>query len=337
MKKKPTQNDVAKRANVSQTTVSHVLNNHAIGSIPEKTREKVREAVRELKFVPNKNAISLRTGHTYSIATVIPDIANPFYPPFLRGIQNVATENGYDVLIYDTNRKLEAEKQAMSSLKRGHVDGAIVLPLYIKDTEIIPLINMGLKVVTCGTKKPDEDDPIDCVYVDNAKAARIAVRYFIKKGLMRIGLLSGLESTFPQIYRLEGFYKELEKNRIEINKKYIQISDFTEEGGYIGMKELLKLQTAPNAVFAVDDLMAIGAMRAIKESGLRIPDDISIMGFDDIPAASLVTPRLTTITQHGEIIGRKAAQILFKRIKSEEKIKRYSLEVPVNLIVRESG
>jgi LacI family transcriptional regulator len=337
MNKKPTQNDVAKRANVSQTTVSQVLNNQDTGSIPQKTREKVWEAVRDLKFVPNKNAISLRTGQTYSIAAVIPDIANPFYPPFLRSIQNVATENGYDVLIYDTNRKLEAEKQALSSLTRGHVDGAIVLFFYIKNTELIPVINMGLKVVSCGGKKPDEDDPIDCVYVDNAKAARIAVRYFIKKGFTRIGLLSGLESTYPQIYRLEGFYQELEKNRIEINKKYIQISDFTEEGGYIGMKELLKIHPVPNAVIAVDDLMAIGAMRAIKESGLRIPENISIMGFDDIPAASLVTPSLTTITQHGENIGRQAAQILFKRIKSKEIIKRYSLEMPVELIVRESG
>jgi len=337
MNKKPTQKDVAKLANISQSTVSQVINNPGSVNISEKTKTRVLEAILELGYVPDKFAIGLRSGKSFCIAAVIPDIANPFYPPLLRGIQDVARIHGYDLIIYDTHRKSEYEKQALKSLSNGYVDGAIVLLFHHEDKDLIPAIDLGLSVVSIRAEKPDGNDPVDNVYVDNIKNAQLAVRHLIKKGHKRIGLLSGLESTPPNVCREKGYRLELQRNQIKIIEKYIQASDFTEDGGYEGMKKLLKVSSNLTAVVAVDDLMAIGAMKAIKESGLKIPDDISIVGFDDIPAARLVTPTLTTMNGFQENIGKRAAMMLFDRIESSKEFKKRTLELSAKLIVRDSS
>jgi LacI family transcriptional regulator len=182
-----------------------------------------------------------------------------------------------------------------------------------------------------------EDLIIDRIFINNVSMAKTAASYLIKKGHSRIGMIAGLEDTPPRQDRIRGFAKALEEHNLPLNEVLIQDGDFTEKGGYQGMKKLLDLKPLPSAVFAANDLMALGAMTAIREANLEIPKDIALVGIDDIPAAKFVNPPLTTISQMQEIIGRRAAEMIFERIEGTAPDKPRLVEMPYQLIIRESA
>jgi LacI family transcriptional regulator len=334
--RRPTQEDVAKLAGVSQSVVSQILNKNEI-SVSENTRQRVLDAIEQLGYVPNKFAQSLRTNKTRTIASIIPDITNPFYPAFQRGIQSVTNQKNYDLIIYDTDEKEENEKRSLKSIARAGVDGAIV-SLFHHGTEALkPLIEQGIPVVYWRGGPVEEDLVIDLIYVDNIAMAKTAVSYLIDKGHRRIGMIAGLENTPPRQDRIQGFCNALSDHNLPLDEILIQDGDFTESGGYQGMKKLLRLKPLPTAVFAANDLMALGAMLAIREAKLRIPEDIALVGLDDIPAAKMVHPPLTTLTQNQENIGRTAAEMIFERIEGTAPEHSRLVEMPYKLIVRESA
>jgi LacI family transcriptional regulator len=280
----------------------------------------------------------LRTKKTYSIASIIPDITNPYYPAFQRGIQTVTSQHNYDLIIYDTEEKEENEIRSLRSLERAGVDGAIVTFFYLGAEHLRPLIEQNIPVVFLrGRPRAEEDLIIDRIYVDNVAMAKTAASYLIEKGHTRIGMIAGLEGTPPRQHRIQGFCEALEEHQLPLDEILIQDGDFTETGGYQGMKKLLSIKPLPTAVFAANDLMALGAMLAIRETSLRIPEDIALVGLDDIPAAKLVHPPLTTITQMQESIGRTAAEMIFERIEGTAPDKSRLVEMPYKLIVRESA
>lgn len=335
--RRPTQADVANLAGVSQSAVSQVLNRNDF-AIPEDTRQRVLAAVDQLGYVPNKFAQSLRTQKTYTIASIIPDITNPYYPAFQRGIQSVANQHDYDLIIYDTEEKEENEKRSLRSLERAGVDGAIVTLFYHGVEHLRPLIEQNIPVVFFGGRPGAEEDLlIDRIYVDNASMAKSAISFLIKKGHTRIGMIAGLEDTPPRRDRIRGFCEALADHHLTLDEILIQNGDFTETGGYQGMRKLLSLQPLPTAIFAANDLMALGAMTAIREAKLSIPEDIALVGLDDIPAAKLVHPPLTTISQMQENIGRTAAEMIFQRIEGTAPDKPRLVEMPFKLIIRESA
>jgi LacI family transcriptional regulator len=188
-----------------------------------------------------------------------------------------------------------------------------------------------------GRPSPEEDLILDTIFVDNIALAKTSVSYLIKKGHTRIGMIAGLENTPPRQNRIRGFCEALKEYNLPMDEVLIQGGDFTEKGGYEGMKKLLKLKPPPTAVFAANDLMALGAMMVMREVGLKIPDDIALIGIDDIPAAKLVHPPLTTISQMQENIGRQAAEMIFERISGTAPEKPRLVEMPFELIVRESA
>lgn len=334
--RRATQADVAKLAGVSQSAVSQALNRHD-SAIPEETRRRVLAAAEQLGYVPNKFAQGLRTKKTYTIASIIPDITNPYYPAFQRGIQSVTSQFNYDLIIYDTEEKEDNEKRSLLSLERAGVDGAIVTLFYLGTEHLRPLIKQNIPVVLLHSRPgPEEDLIIDWIFVDNVSMAKASVSYLIKKGHTRIGMIAGLEGTPPRQNRIRGFFEALSEHNLPMDEVLIQDGDFTEKGGYQGMNKLLKLALRPTAVFAANDLMALGAMTAIRESKLRIPEDIALIGIDDIPAAKLVYPPLTTCTQNQENIGRRAAEMLFERINGIAPDKPRLVEMPFELIIRES-
>ena len=335
-KKKLTQKDVARLAGVSQAIVSHVVN-ETDKAIPEKTRQRVLKAMDELGYTPNKAARSLRAQKSYSIACIVPDITNAFFPPFLRGIQSIADLHNYDLIIYDSHTSEDKEKHYVRTLGCGHVDGAVA-SLFHRDTQIITdLADRGFHLVTMERGRPDaETRPHDVVYVDDVSASRAAVAYLIELGHRRIGILSGIEGTPPQRNRLKGYRQELGDHGLNFDQRYVRNGDYTEEGGYAEMSALLRLPERPSAVFAANDLMAIGAMLAVQGDGLQIPEDIAIMGFDDIPAARLVTPRLTTVRQFQDQIGQRAAALLFDRLRGNAPQAPQFVEMPFKIVVRES-
>jgi LacI family transcriptional regulator len=334
--RRPTQADVAKLAGVSQSAVSQVLNQSEI-AIPEETRQRVLHVVEQLGYVPNKSAQSLRTKKTYTIASIIPDITNPFYPAFQRGIQSVTNQHNYDLIVYDTDENAENEKRSLQSLTRAGVDGAIVVLFHHGVDHLKTIADQNIPIVFWRGRPSEEEELVmDTIFVDNVSMAKRSVSHLIEKGHTRIGMIAGLEDTLPRQNRIRGFCEALTDHQLPMEDTLIQGGDFTELGGYEGMKKLLTLQPRPTAIFAANDLMALGAMIAIREANLRIPEDIALIGIDDIPAAKLVAPPLTTISQMQENIGRRAAEMLFERINNEAPPSPRMVEMPFRLIIRES-
>jgi LacI family transcriptional regulator len=321
---------VAREAGVSPMTVSRVLNGHP--HIADETRQNVVRVMEELGYVPDRNAQTMRTNKTYTIAGVIPDITNPFYPEFERGIQDIADQLDYDLIVYNTDGILAKEKKTLRSLQTNRVDGVIAVFFQLDEQE---LQTLDVPVVLLA-QKPDTAPCCDTVYVDNAAAAQAAVEHLIERGHKCIGMLAGKEGDPPHYSRIAGYRQALAAKGILYDELLVQSGDFTESGGYQSMRELLNRDTCLTAVFAANDLIAMGAMLAIREAGMNIPDDIAVVGFDDIPAAKLVRPPLTTIRHNQSQIGRKAAELLFERLNGEAPDVCRAVEMPYELIVRET-
>ena len=315
--RRPTQADVARRAAVSQTVVSYVLNDDRSVSIAPETRRRVLDAIAALGYVPDDAARSLRSRRTLTIAAVIPDITNPFYPAFIRGVQDVAGANGYDLIAYNTDGTLEGERRGLDTVRRGRVDGLIINPFHLDPGDILPILTGGTPVVINGEYHLDafpSDLPLDRVYVPGDAAARSLVEFLISQGHTRIGMIAGEDATPPREGRVRGYRQALATHHIPLEEALIRGGGFTEAGGYEAMRELLALRPRFTAVFAANDLMALGAFIACRERGIRVPADIAIAGFDDIPAARLVSPALTTVAQFPERTGRHAAEQLMDRL-----------------------
>lgn len=332
---KPKQSDVARLAGVSQTTVSQVLNNAAAFSVPQETRQRVIDAVRQLGYIPNGVARSLRTQKTSTIASVIPDIANPFYPALERGIQDVAEARGYDLIVYNTDGQADKERRCLDSLLRGRVDGVIGVFFHLSAAELQRLRAGGIAAVLLEEPGVHPARDLDRVYVDNAKAARAAVTYLLERGHRRILMLSGPRDTL--VSRAEGYVQAVRAHPDAGEPHIIETPDFTEACGYAGMRRALDTSPRPDAVFAANDLMAMGALRALREVGVRVPQDLALLGFDDIPVARLLTPALTTVSQFQEQLGRRAAELLFGRLDGEVAEPGRAEEMPFELMIRESA
>jgi LacI family transcriptional regulator len=217
------------------------------------------------------------------------------------------------------------------------VDGVVAVLFHLTARDLRLLIERNIAVVRLESRSQEPGElPIDNIYVDNAAAAHAAVTHLIQKGHRRIAMIAGQGG--PRTARLRGYQQALAGHNIPTDDNLIRIGDaFNETGGYAGMRELLAITPRPTAVFAANDLMAMGALIALREAGVRVPQEIAVVGFDDIPAARLVSPPLTTISQHQEQLGRRAAEMLLERISGQVAGPARSEEMPFELIVRESA
>jgi LacI family transcriptional regulator len=334
--KRPTQTDVAQAAGVSQALVSYVLNGAQDVSVPEETRQRILDAVAKLGYVPNRNARSLRTNKSYILASIIPDITNPFYPELERGIQETAEQNGYGLMIYNTDGNDEKERNALQAVIQTRADGLIGTFFHRAAPDFQPLLESGTAIVLLeNCARSSGDVPLDCLYVDNVRAARTAVEYLIGRGYRRIGTLAAREG--PGKPRLAGYRQALALHGIDVDDTLVAYGDFMEESGYQGMRQLLQIEPPLQAVFAANDMTALGALLAIKEAGLSIPKDIALIGFDDIALARLVEPPLTTVTQFQRRVGQRAAEMLFERLAGTLQGGGRCEEMPFQLVIRRSA
>jgi LacI family transcriptional regulator len=334
--KKPTQHDVAQLAGVSQTTVSLVLNNPEVASVPEETRQKVFDAMLSLGYVVNSAARMLRTNRSNTLVCIIPMITNPFYPAFVSGIQEVAEQNGYDVITYNTHGSQERERKFLKSILDGRVDGVIGIFFYTQARDMAQLFEVNIPVVRLEVREHRSGEwPLDSLYIDNAQAACQATAYLLGKGHRRIAMLTG--PAGPRDARKEGYLTALNSHPDRLQPWVQEVDSYNESGGYQGMQLILESGNPPSAVFAANDLMAIGAMKAIRDAGLAVPKDIAVVGFDDIPAAQMVTPALTTIRQFQEEMGKRAAQLLIERLNGDAPSFGRIVEMPYELVIRESA
>ena len=225
------------------------------------------------------------------------------------------------------------KKKSLRSVLQNKVNGLISVLFSLDSND---LVKLGIPVIHFQLR-PEAPPPVDVNFIDNVFAAYSIVNYLIQRNYDRIGMIAGIEDTPPRRSRIMGYRKALSENHIPMQDILILSGNYNEAGGYQGMKELLNLVPRPNAVFAANDLMAMGALIAIAEAGLRVPEDIAMVGFDDIPAARLVNPPLTTVTQFQDQIGRRATQMLFDRINGQAPKEMQVIEMPYQLIIRQSA
>ncbi len=336
--KQVTMRDVARLAGVSQPTVSRVLNNSAT-TIPvsEETRQKVLAAVKALGYRPNMTARSLRTQRTQMIAVMIADISNAFYHPIARTIQDIARQHDYDVIIASSDHQYDNERHFCEAVIRRPVDGVILVPTYLTDEDIDRFIAVTqTPVVALGQHITHPD--VDVVWANDEKATFDAVGWLTAdRGHMRIGFVGVPDEFPPGPRRWWGFKQAMELAGLPINPAFVFQGDFTLDGGRQVARSLLSKADWPSALFVVNDLMAIGLILELQDAGYNVPDDIAIMGFDNIPEASIIRPHLTTIAQTPVDIGRKLATALFDRIEGRVSGSRRMLECPCTMIPRQSA
>lgn len=306
----PTIRDVARAANVGQATVSRVLNSS--GYVKPETRERVLQAAKELGFTPNQVARSLVRKRTATVGLVIPDITNPFFPAVTRGVEDAASEAGFTVFLCNTDNDPVMEAQDVKKLRERMVDGLIFVGTTDRHDLVETLITEGVPVVITDRQLVDLD--VDTVLVDNALGALAACRHLVELGHTRIAHAAGHSLTRTGRDRCAGYRMALEEAGLPYDEALVASGDFTLQSGYRVAQILLGRSPRPTAIFAANDLMAMGVLRAVFEAGLSVPDDLSVVGFDDIQLAGLVKPGLTTVRQPAYEMGRTAMNMLLERI-----------------------
>lgn len=336
--KKVTMRDVARAAGVAQSTVSRVLSpSQSKVPISEETRQRVLAVVEELGYQPNQYARSLRGQNSHMIGMLIADISNPFYHPLVRAVQDVAFQHHYSVMIANSDHLREKELLFCEAVQRRPLDGAIIIPYHLSDEELYKLIaRTGMAISAVGNHIHHPE--IDVSFADDTKASYDMVRWLIEnRGHQRIAMICA-SRNYPVIIRRYGAYRQAMTDAgLPIPDEYIVEGDWSIESGGRAIKSLLALPEPPTAVFAAADTIAIGALEAAEEMNYRIPEDIAIVGFDDIPAASWVRPRLTTVAQNPSEMGRLLAKSLFERIIDHYDGPPRQYEIPLHFIERESA
>lgn len=320
---------VAERAGVSVNTASRAINNKS--DINEETKKRVLKVAQELGYVQNATAVALRTKKTRTLGVVIADNRNPFYAEVLNGIEEAAREKNYHIILANTQRDYQKEEEAINLLLAKRVDGLLITPVQDRNDDIKKLIEANIPFVIVG--RDFENIEVDAVYNDEVKGGFFATEYLIKKGHKRIAFINGFLHKSPAQGRLEGYKKALKEHGIPLDDMMVSVGDIDVEDGYERTKQMLEKNLDFTAIFAYNDMMAFGAMQAVKEKGLRIPEDIGLVGYDDIPFSSLISPSLSTIRLKKQELGAESVKLLLSRINgSREKMKKIMLNV--ELIVR---
>jgi LacI family transcriptional regulator len=335
--KRPTQVDVARLAGVSRATVSYVLNGHTEGRVPisDETQQRVLDVIKELGYEPDARAQALRSGSTNTVALIIPDLRNPHFCEYATGVEDAAREAGYHLLLSSTTLDDEYEVEIFKDLARRRFDGLIITGSSIlksaeAQTILARIRKRGLPLV-----EMNEFYGVDSASSDYREATKEVVSYLLSLGHRHIGFVYGVADHELALDRLEPFQESLNNAGIAVEPDLIVECGPTIEDGYQAALTLLKLLHRPTAIIAVNDLLAISTIRAAGDLGLCVPDNLSVVGFDNIPMANYLMPRLTTVTKDAYTAGRNAFEMLQARMQNPD-LPRQVIHIPAKLIVRES-
>ncbi len=332
-KKRATSSDVAARAGVSVAVVSYVLNDGPRPVTPE-TRAKVEKAIEELGYYRNEFARSLRLQQSLTIGLITPDFTNPVYGEIAENIQEVCRPNGYLTLFVYSGGDPDREKELVHMFRAKHVDGVIIQPVTSDPLETIkPLQRARIPVVFIQQDCPG----VPCVVLTDMQGGHMATQHLLDLGHRRIGFIKGcLPSAARAEERLTGYRQALRAAGIEPDPSLVIESEVNQNAGYQAMQQLLALAEPPTAVVNHNDVLAVGAMHAIRAAGLSIPGDVSVVGYDDTASSAHLEPPLTTIRFSRIEMGRQAAAILFRAIEQDENYEPSTVEVPVQWVQRAS-
>lgn len=340
MIKKPTIYDVAKAANTSIATVSRIINNKNY-PIKEELVKRVKKEVKNLNYTPNFIGKQLKSKRSNDIGVIIPNITNEFYPQLILGIEHTARKNGYNVLLCNSQRNPTNERDFLESLFQKQVQGIIISSLEKNHNYLKKFISNNAKIVIF-----DQDIDIDCnkIIFDFEKGGYIAAKHLVDLGHRKIAFFSAPLNKYSRKKMYEGFTKYLKLSGIPINKDFILISEEEEEfydeiyeykNGKTLTNKMLSQGKLPTSIFCINDMTAVGVMQVLQRNNIKIPEDVSVVGFDNIPIAQMVSPSLTTIDQCTYKMGTMAAEVLLSNLKENNK-KNVSLFFEPSLIVRSS-
>lgn len=324
--------DVAELANVSTATVSHVVNGTRYVS-PELT-ERVQAALLELDYQPDAVARSLRRGETLTIGLIVPNLEIPFFASVAYFIEQAASDCGYTVILCNSDWNHDRESVLLQNLIARQVDGLICISAGMSVTRIEPIVNVGTPVVTFERKLVDSG--LDAVSIDNYSGARMATKHLLSLGHRRIAAITGRAKSVVSGERKQGHFDALREAGIEPNPDHVFDGDYLPDSGKKAALQILSLPQKPTAIFAFNDLMAIGAMHVLGEHGISVPVEMAVMGFDDIPLCQFTNPALTTMRQPIEEMGSLAVDLLLQRIRSEDHYRAKHIRLRPELMVRAS-
>ena len=324
--------DVAKRAGVSPVTVSRVINE--VSNVKPATREKVRQAIDELHYLPNVAARSLRSKRTKTLALLVPDITNSFWTTIARGVEDEAQKGGYSVLLCNTDEDPKKQQLYQNVIISQRVDGVIITPYDSDARNLSRLRDLKIPVVVLDRRIDGWD--VDSVSGDSISGAQSLVEHLIGLGHRRIAIISGPVSTSTAEDRVSGYRMSLAEFGLQEDPRYIKFGEFREFSGEDLAYQLLDENPRPTAIFAANNAIAIGVIKAVNKRGLRIPQDIALVCFDDLPNLSMVFPFLTVVAQPAYEIGAHAAQLLLSRLEAGDVLPPRHIMLPTRLIVRYS-
>jgi DNA-binding LacI/PurR family transcriptional regulator len=336
MTRRVTTHDIAREAGVSRTTVSHILNNHPGITLSPKTRERVLATARKLRYVPNSAAQMLVTGRSQTIGLVLsrPDLVSvdAFVPTMMFGLNEACRAHGYRLLMESIHDPKNVDAY-LDLAKSKRIDGLIVINPRKGDVALRKIIESNFPILIFGSSGHPRENSIA---TEEVQASFRATEHLLSLGHRRIAHISYAPLVYlPANKRLEGYRKALKAGNIPFDKKLFAEGDFTCESGYLAMRQILASNVQPTAVFAGNDTLAVGAMLAVREAGLSIPQEFAVVGYDDIPAAAFACPPLTTVCSHafeqGKIIGRATIALV-----NGKQPGRQEAVVPLELVIRES-
>lgn len=324
--------EVAKESNVSFSTVSRVIRNAK--NVHPETRKKVLRAIKKLNYHVNAGARGMVKRETKTIGVCISDISNPFYPPLVRGVENTINKFHYNLLLCNTDEDAEKEEVYLKLMLEKRVDGLIIAPTGQGISYLKEFVKRNIPVVFIDRKI--ESIPADTVCTDNIQGAFSAVEHLIKLGHKRVAMIAGLKDITTTQERIQGYLKALKAYNLEANDSLIAEGYSKIEGGMTATEALFKLNSPPTAIFSSNNLMTLGALVFLKKLGKNVPQDVAIIGFDDLEWAEALDPPLTVVSQPTYTIGTTAAQLLIQRLLREGPIKKQNIVLKPELIIRRS-
>ncbi|MDH4618785.1 catabolite control protein A [Brevibacillus sp. AY1] len=324
--------DVAREAGVSMATVSRVVNGNP--NVKPMTRKKVLGAIERLGYRPNAVARGLASKKTTTVGVIIPDISSLFFSELARGIEDIATMYKYNIILCNSDQRLEKELQLINTLLEKQVDGLLFMGAEIKEDHLQALTSTQVPTVLAATR--DADNKLPSVTIDHYQAAYDATEALIQRGHKRIGMITGpMNDPLGGLMRFEGYKQALKDAGISLDEALVAGGNLFYESGLSHTKEFLQLKEPPTAIFAANDEMAIGAIHAVQDSGLHVPNDVEVIGHDNIRLTEMVRPRLTSVVQPMYDIGAVAMRLLTKYMNNEH-VEEHVVLLPHRIEYRES-
>lgn len=331
--KKPTISDVAREAQVSEATVSRVLNN--VPNVADDLRTRVLTAINQLDYQPSRAARTLRKNLQDVIGFLVPSIQDTIFGAVLQGAQDFAYENQIGIVTYSTADDLKRQQMYFDSLLSEQLAGLVIVPAPGTDPQVIKnMQKQGVHIVLLDRKLPEFN--ADFIGSDNIQGAYSAVNHLINQGYKRIATVAGSQNVSTGIERLTGYHMALTEANFKTNPDWVKFGNFDQHMSYTAVTSLMALQNPPDAIFVANDAMTIGALNAIRDLELRIPGDIAIIGFDEIPLADLLSPALSTVEQPAQVLGEEALRLLADLMRNSDRTTRI-IQIPTKLNVRSSS